>query len=50
MPLQPNSDLFYSTLSDYQFGFSKRFNAQHCLVIMIKKWKKMLIIAERLVS
>ena len=27
-------------LSKYQCGFQKGFNAQHCLLAMLKKWKK----------
>ena len=30
---------FDNLLSKYQCGFRKGFNAQHCLVSMIKKWK-----------
>ena len=26
--------------SKYQYGFRKGFNAQHCLVSMIEKWKE----------
>ena len=29
---------FNEILSKYQSGFRKGFNAQHCLVSMIKKW------------
>ena len=36
----------YSQISnfffDYQCGFRKGFNAQHCLVVMIEKWRKSL--------
>ena len=31
---------FDNILSKYQCGFRKGFNAQHCLVSMIKKWKE----------
>ena len=31
---------FDNILSKYQCGFSKRFNAKHCLVSMIEKWKE----------
>ena len=31
---------FDNILSKYQCGFGKGFNAQHCLVSMIKKWKE----------
>ena len=31
---------FDNLLSKYQCGFRKGFNAQHCLVSMIEKWKK----------
>ena len=27
-------------LSKYQYGFPKGFNAQHCLLAMLEKWKK----------
>ena len=27
-------------LSKYQCGFRKGYNAQHCLLAMIEKWKK----------
>ena len=36
------SKLFEEKLSDYQCGFRKGFNAQHCLVVMIEKWRKSL--------
>ena len=26
--------------SKYQCGFRKGFNAQHCLMVMIEKWRK----------
>ena len=28
-----------SKLSKFQCGFRKGFNAQHCLIVMIEKWK-----------
>ena len=31
---------FDNFLSKYHCGFCKQFNAQHCLVSMIEKWKK----------
>ena len=31
---------FDDILSKYQCGFGKGFNAQHCLVSMIEKWKE----------
>ena len=31
---------FDNLLSKYQCGFRKGFNAQHCLVSMIEKWKE----------
>ena len=31
---------FDSLLSKYQCGFRRGYNAQHCLVSLIKKWKK----------
>ena len=31
---------FEKILSSYQCGFRKRFNAQHCLIALIEKWKK----------
>ena len=31
---------FDNLISKYQFGFRKGFNAQHCLVNMIEKWKE----------
>ena len=31
---------FDNILSKYQCGFRKGFNAQHCLVSMIEKWKE----------
>ena len=34
---------FDNLLSKYQCGFRKGFNAQHCLVSMIKKWKKWIV-------
>ena len=38
MSLQPNAD-FDNILSKYQCVFCKGFNAQHCSVNMIEKWK-----------
>ena len=38
MSLQPNAD-FDNILSKYQCVFCKGFNAQHCPVNMIEKWK-----------
>ena len=31
---------YFDNLSKYQYGFRKGFNAQHCLVNMIEKWKE----------
>ena len=31
---------FDDILSKYQCGFRKGFNAQHCLVSMIEKWRE----------
>ena len=31
---------FENILSKYQCGFRKRHNAQHCLILLIEKWKK----------
>ena len=31
---------FDNILSKHQCGFRKGFNAQHCLVSMIEKWKE----------
>ena len=31
---------FDNLLSKYQCGFRKGFNAQHCLISMMKKWKE----------
>ena len=31
---------FDETLYKYQCGFCKGFNAQHCLISMIEKWKE----------
>ena len=31
---------FDSTLSKYQCGFRRGYNAQHCLITLIEKWKK----------
>ena len=31
---------FDSTLSKYQCGFGRGYNAQHCLITLIGKWKK----------
>ena len=33
---------FLTILSKFQCGFSKGFNAQHCLLEMIEKWRKTL--------
>ena len=34
------SDFFEEKFSNYQCGFRKRFSAQHCRLVMIKKWRK----------
>ena len=34
------SNDFNNTFSKFQCGFRKGFNAQHCLLLMIDKWKK----------
>ena len=34
------SDFFEEKFSNYQCGFRKGFSAQHCLLVMIKKWRK----------
>ena len=39
---------FDNLLSKYQCGFRKGFNAQHCLVSMIEKWKESSGVAGRL--
>ena len=39
MSLQPNS-VSHEVLSIDQCGFRKGFNAQHCLVSMLEKWKE----------
>ena len=31
---------FVSLLSKYQYGFRRGYNAQHCLISLIDKWKK----------
>ena len=31
---------FYTLLSKYQCGFRRGYNAQHCLITLIEKWKK----------
>ena len=33
---------FEHKLYIFQCGFRKRFNAQHCLIYMIEKWKRSL--------
>ena len=30
---------FHTVLSEYQCGFRKGFNSQHCLIALIEKWK-----------
>ena len=30
---------FIQFLSKYQFGFRKGFSAQHCLIVMVERWK-----------
>ena len=32
--------LFFDSLSKYQCGFRRDYNAQHCMVSLIEKWKK----------
>ena len=34
------SDFFEEKFSNYQCGFRKGFSAQHCLLVMIEKWRK----------
>ena len=34
------NDFFINKLSKYQCGFRKRFETQHCLLVMIKKLRK----------
>ena len=41
---------FDSLLSKYQCGFRRGYNAQHCLITLIKKCKKVLTMAVHLVS
>ena len=36
------NSFFDPIFSKYQNGFRKGFNAQHCLVVMIEKWKQCL--------
>ena len=36
------SKFFEEKLSDYQYGFRKGFNTQHCVIVMIEKWRKSL--------
>ena len=36
------SDYFENILSKYQCGFRKGFSSQHCLLVMIEKWRKSL--------
>ena len=35
------SDYFEDILSKYQCGFRKGYSAQHCLLVMIERWKQM---------
>ena len=34
------SEFFDNIFSKYQCGFRKGYSAQHCLLVMIEKWKK----------
>ena len=34
------SNFFEDVFSKYQCGFRKGYSAQHCLLVMIEKWKK----------
>ena len=36
------SPYFDSVFSKFQCGFPKGFNAQHCLLTMVEKWRKTL--------
>ena len=38
--LRSNSFLFDKILPSKQCGFRKAYNAQHCLIALIEKWKK----------
>ena len=40
---------FDKILSNKQCGFCKGYNAQHCLIALIKKWKKLSIMVVHLV-
>ena len=31
---------FHKLFSEFQCGFRKGFNAQHCLITMIEKWRR----------
>ena len=33
-------EFFDNIFSEYQCGFRKGYSAQHCLLVMIEKWKK----------
>ena len=32
--------IFWTHILKYQFGFGKGHSAQHCLLVMVEKWKK----------
>ena len=34
------SEFFDNIFSKYQYGFRKGYSAQHCILIMTEKWKK----------
>ena len=34
------SNFFEDVFSQYQCGFCKGYNSQHCLLVMVEKWKK----------
>ena len=34
------AEYFVDILSIYQCGFRKGFSSQHCLLVLIEKWKK----------
>ena len=36
------SAYFDKILSKYQFGFRKGYSSQHCLLVLMEKWKKCL--------
>lgn len=39
MPISPNTNFMEPFLSKQQYGLRKEYSTQHCLLVMLEKWK-----------